>query len=177
MTFQGHDRIKRLSVVALMCSALVACGGSPTVEHDYPTKSRVDDSAGSLFSGKGFSLFSSDKGSAAPAEIGVNADLWRAALDTISFMPLVSADPVGGVIITDWHIDPSNLDQRIKVTIFILDTELRADALRVSVFREQRNESGWVSVPIAIATQRQLEDVILVRAREFRIAGQSSRKD
>ncbi len=174
MTFQGHDRFKRLTVVALMCSALVACGGSPTIEHDYPTKSPVDDSAGSLLSGSSFSLFSSDNERVAPAAIGVNADLWRAALDTISFMPLVSADPMGGVIITDWHIDPSNLDERIKVTIFILDKELRADALRVSVFREQRNENGWVSVPSAIATQRQLEDIILVRAREFRIAGKSS---
>lgn len=167
----------RLSAIAMICGALVACGGSPKVEHDYPTKSRVDENTGSLFSGKAFSVFSGDEKGAAPAEIGVNADLWRAALDTFSFMPLVSADPMGGVIITDWYTDPSNLNERSKATIYILAKELRADALRVSVFREQRSENGWVSVPTAVATQRQLEDVILVRAREFRIAGQASRKD
>jgi hypothetical protein len=103
--------------------------------------------------------------------IGVNAYLWRASLDTIDFMPLASADPFGGVIITDWYAPPGAGQERLKVNVFILDTALRADALKASVFRQTRAADGsWEDAPVEPGTARQLEDTILTRARELRIA-------
>jgi hypothetical protein len=109
-------------------------------------------------------------GSQGGAKIGVNALLWRAALDTISFIPLASADPFGGLIITEWHTEPTAPDERFKLTIYILDTDLRADALRVSYFRQIRSGDRWIDAEVSNGTQRQLEDAILTRARQMRIA-------
>ena len=103
--------------------------------------------------------------------IGVNNLLWRASLDTVSFMPLVSADPFGGVIITDWYTPPSAPDERFKVNIYILGRALRADGLRASVFRQQMQGSNWVDAPVALNTATDLENAILTRARQMRLAG------
>jgi hypothetical protein len=103
--------------------------------------------------------------------IGVNAFLWRASLDTIDFMPLASADPFGGVIITDWYAPPASPDERLKVNVFILDTQLRADGVKAAVFRQIRSNNGdWQDVPVEAGVARQIEDTILTRARELRIA-------
>lgn len=102
--------------------------------------------------------------------IGVNSYLWRASLDTISFMPLTTADPFGGVIITDWYSPPEMRGERFKVTVYILDRELRADGLRVAVFRQNRGPEGaWVAAPVEPATARDLENAILKRARQMRV--------
>ena len=103
--------------------------------------------------------------------IGVNNLLWRASLDTVSFMPLVSADPFGGVIITDWYTPPSAPDERFKINIYILGRALRADGIRASVFRQQMQGGGWVDAPVAINTATDLENAILTRARQMRLAG------
>ena len=103
--------------------------------------------------------------------IGVNNLLWRASLDTVSFMPLVSADPFGGVIITDWYTPPSAPDERFKVNIYILGRALRADGIRASVFRQQNQGGGWVDAPVALNTSTDLENAILTRARQMRLAG------
>ena len=110
-----------------------------------------------------------DGGGGAPG-IGVNVYLWRAALETIDFMPLVQADPFGGVIITDWHSPAGNPDERFKLTVYILDRVLRADAVRVSVFRQTSGENGWVDAQVEPVTATGIEDSILTRARELRIA-------
>ena len=105
------------------------------------------------------------------AGIGVNFYLWRAALDTISFMPLASADPFGGVIITDWYIPQNSPAERFKLTVYILSRALRADGLRVSAFRQTRDgQGGWLDGPVEPATATALEDTILTRARQMRIA-------
>jgi hypothetical protein len=102
--------------------------------------------------------------------IGVNSYLWRASLDTISFMPLASADPFGGVIITDWYTPPQSQDERFKVNVFILGRDLRADGLRASVFRQQRlNDGDWVDAEVGTQTPIDLENAILTRARQLRI--------
>lgn len=103
--------------------------------------------------------------------IGVNNLLWRASLDTVSFMPLVSADPFGGVIITDWYTPPSAPDERFKVNIYILGRALRADGIRASVFRQQNQGGGWVDAPVALNTATDLENAILTRARQMRLSG------
>jgi hypothetical protein len=100
--------------------------------------------------------------------IGVNAYLWRGALETLSFAPLLSADSAGGVIITDWYANPSNPNERVKVTVTILDQDLRADALRVSASRQVAQGGGWVDAPVQAATVQRLEDIILTRARDLR---------
>jgi hypothetical protein len=103
--------------------------------------------------------------------IGVNAYLWRATLDTLSFMPLLQTDSNGGVIVTDWYVNPNSPNERMKVTVAILDQDLRADAVRVAALREVKNPSGqWVSAPVTAATVQKLEDIILTRARDLRRA-------
>ena len=102
--------------------------------------------------------------------IGVNSYLWRAALDTLNFMPLTSADPYGGVIITDWYSDPQVPTERMKVTVTILDQDLRADALRVTALREVNRGGQWVAAPVQAATTQKLEDIILTKARDLRRA-------
>lgn len=107
--------------------------------------------------------------------LGVNSFLWHASLDTLSFMPLVSADPFGGVIITDWYVAPSAPDERLKVTIYIMDRALRADGLKAVVFRQVRNGSGWTDAQASPDIAHKLEDSILTRARELRLATLGSR--
>lgn len=107
--------------------------------------------------------------------IGVNSFLWRATLDTVSFMPLVSADPFGGVIITDWYVPPQTPGERFKVTVYILDRALRADGLRVGVFRQVRQGESWVDQPAAQNTAITMENAILQRAREFRMEAEARR--
>jgi hypothetical protein len=139
----GAARLALASAVLAMLVTLPACGGK-------------------------------DRGKAARVEaaqvntIGVNAFLWRAALETASFAPLVSADSAGGVIITDWYTNPANPGERVKLTIAILDQDLRADALRVNASRQVTQGGGWVDAPVQAATVQKLEDIILTKARDLR---------
>jgi Domain of unknown function (DUF3576) len=100
--------------------------------------------------------------------IGVNSYLWRASLDALSFMPLLQADSAGGVIVTDWYTNPGNPGERVKVSVTILDQDLRADALRIAASREIARGGIWVGAPVQAATVQKLEDVILTRARDLR---------
>lgn len=100
--------------------------------------------------------------------IGVNAYLWRAALETVSFAPLLQADSNGGVIVTDWYANPANPGERVKLTVTILDQDLRADALRVAASRQVSESGNWVEAPVQAATVQKLEDIILTKARDLR---------
>jgi len=102
--------------------------------------------------------------------LGVNSFLWHASLDTLSFLPLVSADPFGGVIISEWYVAPSSPNERLKVTVYIMDRSLRADGLKVVVFRQTRNGNAWADAQPSPDTAHKLEDSILTRARELRLA-------
>ncbi len=154
---------------------LGACSGVDREDTYNTDKDRAGRYAnGSVASEKGgISLFGdreNNKKSNATG-IGVNAYLWRAALDTLSFMPLVSADPFGGTIITDWYAPPSSPGDRVKLNVFILSRELRADAVRVTVFRQQKDAASgaWVDVNTNVATAGTMEDSILTRARQMRV--------
>lgn len=109
-----------------------------------------------------------DLAAAQVSTIGVNSYLWRAALESVSFAPLLQADSAGGVIVTDWYANPSNPGERVKMTISILDTDLRADALRVAASRQVNQAGSWVDAPVQAATVQRLEDIILTKARELR---------
>lgn len=102
--------------------------------------------------------------------IGVNSYLWRATLDALSFMPLLQTDSNGGVIVTDWYANPKNPGERVKVTVSIVDQDLRADALRVAASRQVSQSGQWVDAPVQAATVQKLEDIILTKARDLRRA-------
>jgi hypothetical protein len=160
--------------------ALTACNASLGGEENYPERRQKGDSGpvydqGSTVFGEGglFGSQSKDDGSGGGgAGVGVNSLLWRASLDTVSFMPLVSADPFGGVIITDWYTPPATPDERFKVNVYILGRALRADGIRASVFRQQSQGGTWIDAPVALNTATDLENAILTRARQLRQSGQ-----
>ena len=100
--------------------------------------------------------------------IGVNSYLWRAAVDTVSFAPLLQANAGNGVIITDWYVNPKAPGERVKLTVSILDQDLRAEALRVAASRQVNQNGAWIDAPVSAATVQKLEDIILTRARDLR---------
>jgi len=141
----NHNRLTTLARFALGSAALAslaACGGRERPEADLAASQITT--------------------------IGVNSYLWRAALETVSFAPLLQADSAGGVIVTDWYANPQNPGERVKLTVSILDQDLRADALRVAASRQVAQGGGWVDAPVQAATVQKLEDIILTKARELR---------
>lgn len=123
-----------------------------------------------MFGGRGNNN-NGGNGQGGPAGVGVNSYLWRASLDTVSFMPLASADPFGGVIITDWYSPPDTPDERFKMNVFILGRELRADGVRATVFHQRRNAAGqWAEAPVDQTTGTDVENAILTRARQMRLS-------
>ncbi len=151
---------------------LSACDQS-TVEASYPQDpedtrrakyGKLTGEGGLL----GFSRGDEEGGGASP--IGVNSFLWRATLDTLAFMPLASADPFGGVIITDWYEDPATPGERFKVNALILDKNLRADGIKITLFRQKKDADGnWRDSDVNPSTARDLENTILTRARQLRV--------
>ena len=123
---------------------------------------------GGIFGGNVLGGLGGGKGEAGGAGIGVNSYLWRATLDTLAFMPLASADPFGGVIITDWYAPPETPSERFKMTVYILDRQLRADGIKVATFRQMRSGEQWVDASVAPETTGNLENAILRRARQLR---------
>jgi hypothetical protein len=161
--------------------ALAACGSDVPIEDKYPIERLPGDSKAryanppSVFGGGGiFGGGDQSKNDSGGGIIGVNSLLWRASLDTVAFMPLVSADPFGGVIITDWYTPAATPTERFKVNIYILGRQLRADGIKASVFHQVQQASGWADAPVAPTTATDLEDAILTRARQMRIAGGTS---
>ncbi|MFN3584753.1 DUF3576 domain-containing protein [Phenylobacterium sp.] len=148
-----------VGAAALSALALAACSSGPKT---FQTQEE---------GGGGFRLFGRGGAKTAEPAISVNGYLWRATLDTLSFMPLASADPYGGVIITDWYVNPEKPDERFKCTVYILDSRLRADGLNVAVFKQTRDAAGnWVDAPAATQTETDIENSILSRARQLRLS-------
>jgi hypothetical protein len=168
-----------LIVVLLLPPFLAACSSTPEVDSaNYPMDSRETQRArkeargsGSIFGKDGIILFGKKKeDGGAGTGVAVNSFLWRASLDTLSFMPLSAADPFGGVIITDWYTPPETPDRRFKANAYILDRDLRADGIRVTLFQQRRETSGsWVDTAVDGQTAKDLEDAILTRARQLRV--------
>jgi hypothetical protein len=176
----GFTRKKWSCALALLAGAAILAGCNPDFggEQKYPERRQkgasgpVYEQESTVFGPGGiFGSQTPDDGSGG-AGVGVNSLLWRASLDTVSFMPLVSADPFGGVIITDWYTPPATPGERFKVNIYILGRALRADGIRASVFRQQDMGGQWVDAPVALNTATDLENAILTRARQLRQSGQ-----
>ena len=151
MPFVRGNRMRGVMIAASALSVLAvsACGSVPTPFGKSNVRPSGDNAAA----------------------IGVNGYLWRASLDTLSFMPLESADPYGGVIVTEWYTNPEKPDERFKATVYILDSRLRADGLNVAVFKQIRDATGaWVDQPTASQTETDIENSILTRARQLRLS-------
>lgn len=165
-------------MIAMTGLLLTGCADGPgTKREDVPDFPMDPDDARKLRHGRltgegGLKLFGgdddSDSGGASP--IGVNSFLWQATLDTLTFMPISSADPFGGVILTDWYEDPNAQGERFKVTALILGRNLRTDAIKVTVHKQALDENGqWRDRPVNAQLARKLEDTILTQARELRV--------
>jgi len=137
---------------ALLCALFLASCGSDSTDVD--TGTTITSTSGKM-------------------TLGVNQYLWHASLEGLRFMPLQSADPFGGVIITDWYSAPELPNERMRVTVYILDRNLRADGLKVAVFRQTHSADGWVDAQVSAETATKLEDAILTKARELRLATQA----
>jgi len=167
--------------LAILLLSLSACG-SPDVgteaSYGQPDHDKLYKN-GSLLSDQGgadvLNLGGDEKGKDASG-IGVNGFLWRASLDTVSFMPIASADPFGGIIITDWYSSPNDANERMRLNIFIRDRELRADGVKVSVFRQSKGTDGrWMDAAVTPTTGPSLENAILTKARQIRLTQKESK--
>lgn len=171
-------------MAGLSLLTLAGCGGGPPEEgslRQIVTQAPWESppSEGTILSSNG-SLFGNAKGSSGASTsgeaqgLGVNAYLWRGALDTLSFMPLAAADPFGGVIITDWYTPPSSPGERFKANAYILGRQLRADGIKVAIFRQVEQGGNWVDAPVAPGTSIAMENKVLARARELRAQSASN---
>lgn len=162
--------MKKILSILLAVAALSACSEGET----YKPLSNKDErklEIGKLSGDDGFILGGGkdDEEKSSGSPLGVNSYLWRATLDTFSFMPLASADPFGGVIITDWYEDPKTPGERVKINAIILDKTLRADGVKVTVFKQKLDKGNWRDQKVESNVARSLEDTILTRARELRV--------
>ncbi len=161
-----------LAVTALSAALSLGLSGCSTVKNTLP-------SAPNIFGGKSKAQTNTGgtriKTRTVAPRLGVNEYLWRSSLETLNFMPLMEIDPFGGVIITDWYASPQAPDERFKATVYILDTNLRADALKVSIFKQVRGQVSWNDASVDADTARTIENSILTRARELFIASADSR--
>lgn len=175
-------RLRTTGMLACVAMLMVsACGSNQTPQETVANtpgpRGQYDPNADSVFGDGGFTLNRALDGSLGQDEqasgdsLPVNKFLWQASLDTLSFLPLASTDPFTGVIATDWGTSPAQQGERFKVTAYMVRPSLSASSLKVAVYRELRNEEGvWVPAPVDPETARKLEDAILVRARQIRIA-------
>ncbi len=169
------------TMLAVMFAVMLAAGCSSLGDNmrvpgqdEYRNDSGRAQVRGRLLGNDGLLIFGTDRSQnrnqaeGAGAGIGVNAFLWRATLDTLSFMPLSSADPFGGVIITDWYQPPGTGGERFRATAYILGRQLRSDGVRVVIFRQEQQGGNWIDVPVSAGTAAEIEDQVLSRARELR---------
>jgi hypothetical protein len=176
-----YRKVRRILSLLTVASTIAGCSMVGDEEKSSPTNDqvkRVESKTGGPDKGLLNTWFGLNEGpggspGSSSAGISVNGFLWRAALDTISFMPLAQADPFGGIILTDWYRPSETETERFKVNVYILDSELRADGLRVSVFRQRRDAGGtWVNAKVSAETGTSFENAILKRARQMRVSRQ-----
>jgi hypothetical protein len=170
-------QIEKKFILTLTSSLLIlaGCSGDLSPKDNAPTPiGRVETRKrdfGNLF-GDDFLMFGGPKKPGSPDMMGstaVNPFIWRASLDTLSFMPLSSADAVGGVIVTDWYTATSKPQERIKVTIYVTNPQLRADAVKVTIYKQVNKGGAWVNAPADAAAATEMENIILSKARQLRV--------
>jgi len=180
------SKLNLIATLLFIAVGLSGCSGARTNPTDpaymgYQGPTAGNMPGGSVLGDSNLMFGSGGKGRSADnapggggGALGVNAYLWRGALDTLSFMPLASADPFGGVIITDWYTPPAANGERFKATAYILGRELRSDGVRLSIFRQVLENGQWVDAPVSAVTVGDIENKVLSRARELREQSQAS---
>lgn len=177
----AHRRVQLAFTAFMVAAVAVGCSSGPDPDSKFPQSRRPWETSGyetrdSIFGSGPGGIFGNLAGTKKPQEdpgggIGVNAFLWRATLDTVSFMPITTADPFGGVVITDWYALPETPNERFKMNVYILGRELRADGVRASVFRQVQDRRGdWQDAAVAADANVKIEDAILAKARQLRFA-------
>ena len=163
--------MKKLIFAASCLLAIAACSDVKTEAPSTVSAEEMrKESRGKLTGESGISFGGPrDETAASASPLGVNSFLWRATLDTLSFMPLASADPFGGVIITDWYEDPKSHGERYKINALILDKTLRADGIKITLFKQTKDGGSWRDKKSSTDDARKIEDTILTRARELKI--------
>ena len=155
--------------MAIIYPLLAGCVTTPPDDRvKRPGEKNVSFLTGSA---DGFKLSDMVGGSELNNGMPVNALLWRAALDIASVAPLDDVDTFGGAIVTEWHQPKATPDQRLKLTIFVIGSELRSDAITVHAYIQNRLDTEWIDAGRDEALGRKLEDLVLTRARELRSAG------
>lgn len=169
-------KFAQIITITFLATGLLGACSSLEGEKRYPTGMDRDGSSSdiysepeSIFGEDGLSLIGGDD-KASTDVITVNSYLWRASLDTVSFMPLTNVDPFGGVILTDWYSDPDTPKERFKLNVFVIGSQLRSDAIRVSAFQQKQKSGKWVDVKVDPSIATKIEDTILTRARQIRVS-------
>jgi len=167
------SKMTRLGMVIVTAGVLATgCSytpGDPRVSKQEDNEYTDYENRKTIFGEGGFNFLGSDKNQDSGGTLGVNSFLWRASLETISFMPINTADAFGGVIITDWYSPPESPSERFKLNVYILGRTLRADGVKVSVFRQLRDRAGtWTDAAVPDGTAPKVEDSILTKARMLR---------
>jgi hypothetical protein len=167
------NTMRNIVVAFGLLLALSACSDEIKAEKNTP-QSQIEmrkNRNGSLTGEEGgLTILGRKNGNEEGGALGVNSYLWRSTLDTLSFMPLTSADPFGGVIITDWYEDPKTPGERFKVNAIILDKSLRADGVKITVFKQRLTGGSWRDQKVDEKLEQSLEDTILTRARQLRVS-------
>lgn len=170
--------MKHFVLMLVTLTTITACAGIESEER-FPTGAQRDGLDGndiyaekeSIFGGEGLNILGGGNDTPSTDAITVNSHLWRASLDTISFMPLTSVDPFGGVILTDWYSAPNTPNERYKLNVFVIGSQLRSDAIKVSAFQQRKSRDKWIDKTVDASIATKIEDTILTRARQIRVAG------
>lgn len=173
MTFRAIKLGRHLMVLLTACILTASCSYTPLDPrntNDLNDNENTDFSKRkTIFGDGGFNFLGDDSNNNGGNALGVNSFLWRASLETISFMPINTADAFGGVILTDWYSPPESPSERFKLNVYILGRTLRADGVKVSVFRQLRDRTGtWADATVPNVTAPKVEDSILTKARMLR---------
>jgi hypothetical protein len=170
-------RLRPASALLAVLAASACSSSRPVQDYEYNDPRYSGAARGTAFGDNGLFSIGGGKNSGQQDQggaLGVNAYLWRGTLDTLSFMPLASADPFGGVIITDWYQPPGGEGERFKATAYILGRQLRADSVKISIFRQVMQGGQWLDAPVSAGTVTEIENKILARARELRVQSAGS---
>lgn len=171
MSIASGNKVLNAVIAAAFVTVLSACADGSPADIEATTHDQTDDGVGrdTIWGAGGVSLFGDEEKDSGGGALGVNSFLWRATLDTIAFMPVSTADPFGGVILTDWHSTEEAPNERFKLNVYILGRTLRADGIRVAVFGQTKDSGGqWRDSTVPNTTGTKIEDAILTRARQLR---------